>query len=118
VAALLAALRAVSGRRRLLATLVLVAATTSLTVAAQATAKVRSCGDIAQSRTHLPIYNVTTRGLKCRYGRRAALVLFHCGTGRCHVGHRVFHCKNLAYGEAVDLRCTSKRKVVRFQTGV
>lgn len=79
---------------------------------------VRSCGDIPETSRHLGIYNVTTRRLHCPKARRAALKLFHCPRIRCRaVGYR-FTCRNLGHDEAVDMRCVTRRVVVRFQTGV
>jgi hypothetical protein len=84
----------------------------------EASARVRSCGDIHETSRHLAIINVTTRRLSCNRGRKDAVELYSCSTKECVAGGRSFQCTNLGQGESVDERCVAGKVVVRFQTGV
>jgi hypothetical protein len=105
-------------RRTLVAAVATALAATSLGAGRADAVGVRSCGDIPESSRHLAIWNVTTRGLSCPTGRKAALKLFACSTSRCSAVGLEFRCRNLGAGEAVDERCVAGATVVRFQTGV
>ena len=61
-------------------------------------------------------YNVTARGVSCRFARRFARRYAGCYAGRCR--HRGFKCRVRRDGvESRDYRCVRGRKVVRWQAG-
>jgi hypothetical protein len=77
--------------------------------------RIHNCGDLV--RQGAGVYNVTSRNVGCRtarsFARRASRV---CGLGVCH--YRSFTCRTRQTGEELaDTRCTSGRRVIRWQSG-
>jgi hypothetical protein len=61
-------------------------------------------------------YNVTARGVTCKFARRFAVRYNGCFEGRCE--HRGFTCRVRPDGpESRDFRCVRGNDVVRFQKG-
>lgn len=107
--------------KKALALIFLTGALTTGLASSSEGATVHECGS-AGTLYHgaVRLYNVTSRGVSCRYARHFARALTFSGGAACdedlHCTFRGWRCTNRSAGRSLDRRCIKSGYVVRFQS--